>query len=63
MPLPEPAVVTVSEYMARANDAVTDRRALIVTWQAPVPVQAPLQPAKTEPPPGVGVRVTTVPET
>ena len=33
--------------------AVTDLAAFIVTWQAPVPVQAPLQPAKTEPAAGV----------
>ena len=29
--------------------AVTDLAASMVTWQAPVPVQAPLQPAKVEP--------------
>ncbi len=42
--------------------AVTDWAALMVTWQAPVPVQAPLQPAKVEPAVAVGLRVTTVPE-
>ncbi len=41
--------------------AVTLRAALIVTLQVPVPVHAPLQPAKTEPWAGVAVRVTTVP--
>ena len=42
--------------------AVTDWAALMVTEQAPVPVQAPLQPAKDEPAVAAAVRVTTVPE-
>jgi hypothetical protein len=41
--------------------AVTERAWLIVTVQAPVPEQSPLQPAKVEPAVGVGVSVTTVP--
>jgi hypothetical protein len=41
--------------------AVTDRAWLIVTVQAPVPVQSPLQPANVEPAAAVGVSVTTVP--
>ena len=41
--------------------AVTLFAASIVTWQVPVPAQAPLQPAKTLPVAGVAVRVTTVP--
>jgi hypothetical protein len=40
--------------------AVTFWAWLIVTWQVPVPLQAPLQPPNVEPPVGVGVRVTTV---
>jgi hypothetical protein len=41
--------------------AVTARAALIVTLQAPVPVQAPLQPENVEPVAGAAVRVTAVP--
>jgi hypothetical protein len=41
---------------------VTDAAALIVTWQEPVPVQAPLHPAKDESADAVWLRVTTVPE-
>ena len=41
--------------------AVTAWAALMVTWQVPVPVQAPLQPAKDEPAVAAAVRVTTVP--
>ena len=33
----------------------------MVTLQAPVPLQAPLQPAKVEPEAGVAVKPTTVP--
>jgi hypothetical protein len=33
----------------------------MVTLQAPVPVQAPLQPVKVEPVPGAAVSVTAVP--
>jgi hypothetical protein len=40
--------------------AVTLRAAVMATVQVPVPVQAPLQPAKTEPAAGLAVRVTTV---
>ncbi len=41
------------------NVAVTDLAALIVTWQAPLPLQAPLQLANLESELGVGVRATT----
>ncbi len=43
------------------NVAVTDRAAVIDTVQVPVPVQAPLQPAKLEPLAAEAVRVTEVP--
>jgi hypothetical protein len=41
--------------------AVTVRAAPIVSWQAPVPRQPPLQPEKVEPDSGVAVKDTTVP--
>src|SRR5262252_506471 len=41
--------------------AVTDCAAVIETVQVPVPVQAPLQPAKVEPLAAAAVRVTEVP--
>ncbi len=62
VPVPVPDLVVVSANVCRVNTAFTDRAALIVTTQAPVPVQAPLQPANTEPAAGVGVSVTEVPE-
>jgi hypothetical protein len=45
----------------RLKVAVTAFAAVIVTLQAAVPVQAPLQPANVEPEPAAGVRVTAVP--
>jgi hypothetical protein len=50
--------VTVRVWGARAKVAVTLRAVLIVTEQVPVPVHAPLQPAKDEPAAGVAVNVT-----
>src|SRR5262245_26963318 len=47
---------------AAAKPAATARAASIVTLHPPVPEHAPLQPAKVEPPAGVAVRLTTVPE-
>ena len=41
--------------------ALTDFAASMVTLHAPVPLQAPLQPAKVEPESGVAVKLTTVP--
>ncbi len=61
VPLPAPARLTVSVYVAIVNVAVTERAWSIVTVQPPVPEQAPLQPPKTEPTDGVAVSVTTVP--
>ena len=40
---------------------MTDRAAVMATLQVPVPEQAPLQPAKVEPPAGEAVSVTLVP--
>ena len=45
----------------RAKLAVTDRAALIVTVQAPVPVHAPLHPLKIDPAAALARRVTGVP--
>jgi len=47
--------------VAALNVAVTAVGAVTVTLHAPVPAQAPLQPAKVEPAAGVAVRVTAVP--
>jgi hypothetical protein len=44
-----------------ANVAVTARSELIVSWQPPVPEQAPDQPAKRDPARGLAVRVTLAP--
>ena len=49
VPLPVPVLVTVSAKSGGMKVAVTDVAALIVTVQAPVPVQAPLQPVNVEP--------------
>ena len=59
-PEPVPAFVTVSVRSA-TNVAVTERAALIVSVQPPVPEHAPDQPANLEPAAGVALRLTTVP--
>jgi len=54
VPVPVPEGVTVSaKPLLVLKVAVTDFAALTVTWQAPVPEQAPLHPAKVEFPIGV----------
>jgi hypothetical protein len=47
--------------LLRLKLAVTDLAPFIVSLQVPVPVQAPLQPAKVDPAAGVAVSVTTSP--
>ncbi len=61
VPVPVPNFETVSASCG-VKVAVTFSAALMVTLQAPVPVQAPLQPVNTEPAAGVAARLTTVPE-
>ena len=61
LPRPVPALATVRMNVCGLKVAVTDRAALMVTVQMPVPVHAPPQPPKVEPAAGVAVRVTGVP--
>src|SRR2546428_7881907 len=62
VPLPVPALLTVSAKLGRLNVAVTVVAALKVTVQAPVPEQPPpLQPVKIEPAAGAAVSVTALP--
>jgi len=62
VPAPAPALLAVSVKVCRANVAVTEAAALIVTVQGPVPEQPPpLQPVKVELASGVAVKVTAVP--
>ena len=62
VPDPAPALLTVSEKLGRAKNAVTVWAALIVTVQVPVPEQPPpLQPVKLDPVAGVAVNVTAAP--
>ena len=61
VPLPVPALLTVSAKVWAVKVAVTGRAALMVTEQVvAVPVHAPLQPLKVEPAAGVAVNVTAV---
>ena len=66
IPVPAPSLVTLSMNVlgsgATAKDAVTPWAEFIVTEQLPVPLQAPLQPAKVEPEAAAAVNVTLVPE-
>jgi hypothetical protein len=61
VPVPLPALLTVSGTVTRLNRAVIVAAALTVTLQAPVPVHAPDQPANTELGPAVGTNWTTEP--
>ena len=62
VPLPAPALLTVSAKLGTPNVAVTVVAADIVTVHEPVPVQPPpLQPLNVEPAAGVAVSVTAVP--
>ena len=60
--VPPPPLVTVRACCGGPNAAVTDWFDPIVIEHAPVPVQAPLQPLKTNPEPGAAARLTTVPD-
>ncbi len=60
-PAPDPCGRTVRENCG-LKFAVTLWAELMVTLQAPVPVQAPLHPVNAEPAAGVAARLTTVPE-
>src|SRR5436309_6019989 len=62
VPLPAPALETVSVKVGRVKVAVTVVAAESVTVQAPVPEQPPpLQPPKVEPAAGAAVSATAVP--
>ena len=61
-PLPVPANATVSGTVDETKFAPTTCDAFIVTEQAPVPEQAPVQPANTELACGLAVRSTVEPE-
>ena len=62
VPLPLPALLTVSAKLGRLKVAVTVVAAETVTTQVPVPEHPPpLQPLKVEPMAGLAVSVTAVP--
>jgi hypothetical protein len=60
-PVPVPARVTVIGNVTVLNVAVTALAALMVTLQVPVPLQAPLHPAKVDPEPAFAVKTTATP--
>ena len=60
VPMPVPTLLTVRMKVFRLKVAVTFLDADMVTLQVPVPLQAPLQPAKVEFHFGLAVKVTTV---
>jgi len=62
LPLPAPALLTVSGYDTTPNVAVTVVAPVSGTVHVPVPLQTPpLQPANIDPAAGAAVSVTTVP--
>ena len=62
LPVPAPALLTVSVKDCRAKVAVTDLAALSVTVHVPEPLQPlPFQRLKVEPAAGAAVKVTGVP--
>jgi hypothetical protein len=61
VPVPVLATVRVKGPGFAVKFALTDFAASMVTLQAPVPLQAPLQPANVEPESGAAVKLTTVP--
>jgi hypothetical protein len=61
VPPPLPVLVTVKAPVVRVNVASTLCARSTVTTHAPVPAQAPAQPANIEVPSGVAERVTTCP--
>ena len=61
VPLPVPALLSVSAKVWVVKVAVSERAAVMVTEQeVAVPVHAPLQPLKVDPAAGVAVSVTAV---
>ena len=62
VPLPAPALLTVSAKLGTPNVAVTVVAAVSVTVHVPVPEQLPpLQPVNVEPVAGAAVSVSAVP--
>jgi hypothetical protein len=63
VPVPAPllATVRVKGPGFAVKFALTDFAASMVTLQAPIPLQAPLQPANVKPESGTAVKLTTVP--
>jgi hypothetical protein len=64
VPLPFPVSLTSRVFVildCSVKIAVTERAVTMDTMQAPVPEQAPVQPMKLDPDPGVAVNVTEVP--